>query len=231
MRPRIGAVRAITLIALGLCTSCAHLPSQVLIEAGDQPALFLGSEASSAQIGYLSRRVAVQVIGRVREGRVPVRIDGALRARGYVDQRVLALRVQRRGRLRGTPVYVAPDDVVLVTGSEGTRLRVSAQAKLHGQPFGPRYDGSYPSEGLAAQSAPREAPRPDPGSAYTVPANTVVPLFDAPGAGAVGELPAQQEAYTVEVVNRTEGWLALRAGEGPYLIGWTSAALTPALAP
>jgi hypothetical protein len=231
VRPRIGAVRALTLTALVLCTGCglfARLPSPVLIQAGDQPALFLGSEADAAQIGYLSGHVPLQVLGRARGGRVPVRIDGSLRTRGYVDERMLALRVQRRGRLRGTPVYVGPNDVVLVTGNEGARLRVRAQAKLRGQPFGPHYDGSYPSEGLAAQAAPSEAPRPEPGSAYTVPANTVVPLFDQPGSAASGELPALPEPYTVTVVNHTDGWLALRAGDGPYLIGWTPAALTPA---
>ncbi len=209
----------------------SKLPSPMLVDAGDQPALYLSSEPGAAQIGYLSEHVPLQLIGRARDGRVPVRIEGALRTRGFVDERMLALRVQRRGRLRGTPLYVGPDDVVLVTGSSGQRVNVHAQARLHGQPFGAAYDGSYPLEGLAAQAAPVESPRPEPGVIYTVPANVVVPLFEAPGSSAVGELPAEHEAYTVQVVNRAESWLAVRAGEGPYLIGWTNAALLPASAP
>jgi hypothetical protein len=218
-------------VLIALCTGCAHLPSTMLVNAGDQPALFLGSEASSAQIGYLSERVALQITGRTRAGRVPVRIEGALRTRGFVDARALALRVQRRGRVRGTPLYVGPDDVVLVTGSEGKRLRVHAQARLRGQPLGNAFDGSYPREGLGAQPADADAQAPDPGAVYTVPANTAVPLFESPAGAAITELPALPEAYSVTVVNRSENWLAVRAGDGPYLIGWTTAPLVAETVP
>jgi hypothetical protein len=215
-------------LALALLTlsACARLPSPALLRAGDQPVLFLGSEPSAAQIGYVSADVPVTITGRPQHGRVPVRIDGALRTRGFVDEHQLALRVQRRGRVRGTPIYVAPDDELRVLGGL-RRLRVRAQAQLHGKPLGPAYEGTYPRQGLAARAAPADALQPEPGQPYGVPAGMALLLCDAPGGAPVLELPAQRLPYEVRVLNSHEGWLAVRAGDGPYLIGWTPAALAP----
>ncbi|HEY6878924.1 MAG TPA: hypothetical protein VI299_12930 [Polyangiales bacterium] len=207
------------------CALLRPLPSPILIDAPDRPALFLDSSADAAQIGYLGDDVPLEITGRAREGRVPVRIDGALRTRGFVDVERLTLRVQRRGRIRGTPIYVGPNDVVGIRGKVGRRSSVRAQARLHGRALGPSYEGTYPREGLAVTSAPLDAQPPDVGEPYVVPAATAVPLHEAPDTAQAYELPPQHESYEVRVLNRAQHWLAVRAGEGPYLIGWTPLAL------
>lgn len=211
---------------VALVSACARLPSPALLRSGDQPALFLGSEPSAAQIGYVSSDVPVTITGRAEHGRVPVRIDGALRTRGFVNEVQLALRVQRRGRVRDTPVYVGPNDQLHVSGGL-RRARVLAQARLHGKPLGPAFEGTYPRIGLAAQPAPANAQPPEPGQPYGVPSGMALLLCDKPGGEPVLEVPAQSKPYQVRVLNIHQGWLAVRAGDGPYLIGWTPAGLTP----
>ncbi|MDB4971851.1 MAG: hypothetical protein JWN48_192 [Myxococcaceae bacterium] len=234
-------------LALLLSAGCARvstargsLPTHALLAASDQPALFLGPEPGSAQIGYVSDEVTLVLSGEPTSGRVAVRIDGPLRTHGYVAAEQLSLRVQQRGRVRGTPAYLGPDDRVRVLGADSRpeRLRVAVEPRLGERALG-HYEGSYPAVGLSAAHAPGTAARPEPGLPYRVPANTVVQLFELPASSSapagpqVAELPAQPDAYEVAVVRAVEGWLAVRAGTGPYLIGWTPAALQalPARAP
>ncbi|MEY4512685.1 MAG: hypothetical protein RLZZ450_4807 [Pseudomonadota bacterium] len=199
----------------------------MLLSADDRPSLFIRPEPDAALIGYVAEDVALELAGSIEQGRVPVRIEGALRARGYVAQELLRLRVQRRGRVRGTPVYLGPGDRVRVLGNEPgapDRLRVEVIARMGPRVLG-RYEGSFPSVGLAARAPEASAEAPDPGIAYQVPAGLEVPLFELPGGPLVAQLSAQPVLSEVRVISEQEGWLAVRAGSGPFLIGWTQVAL------
>ena len=233
-RPPEGALRLALLAVAILSGGCAGmrrsqaLPQRALLAASEQPSLFLGPEPDAAQIGYVGPQVVLELTGEPALGRVPVRIDGPLRARGYVAVDQLQLRVQRRGRIRGAPVYVGPGDLVHVLGPDDApgRLRVRAVPRLGGQPL-PAHEGSFPSEGLAENPAPENAAAPDPGTLYRVPAQTPLPLSEAPKTEPFATLAAQPQAYEVRVVGAVDRWLAVRAGDGPYLIGWTETALLP----
>jgi hypothetical protein len=128
-------------------------------------------------------------------------------------------------------VYVGPNDLLQVLGpGPRRRVRVRARPRLSASELG-TYEGTYPAVGLAARKAPPEALAPDPGQPYRVPAQTALALFELPRGELVAELPAQAASYEVRVVGEAQGWLAVRAGSGPYLIGWTSAPLQPQAAP
>ncbi|MDB4987186.1 MAG: hypothetical protein JWN04_2364 [Myxococcaceae bacterium] len=219
-----------------LARAPTQLPNVALLSTGpgaeDRPALFLTAEPGSAQIGFVSSEVALELTGPAVLGRVPVRIEGPLSTQGYVAADQLSLRVQKRGRIRGTPAYVGPDDRVRVLGPdrEAGRLRVEVSPRLGERALG-RYEGSFPRSGLAVSRAPDAEAAPEPGVRYRVPALTAVPLFELPATGSapdvapIAELAPQPEPYEVSVVRVVEGWLAVRAGSGPYLIGWTHAPL------
>jgi hypothetical protein len=214
-------------VATASATSPAQLPAAMLVDVGDQPALFLGAASDAPSIAFLSSDVPLIITGAVEQGRVPVRVDAAIRTRGYVPSDRLALRVQRRGQLRGAPVYLGPDDLVqpLGAGESARRVRVRATVRVGDAQLGP-FEGSYPALGLAAQRAPSGAEPPDPGQRLWVPAGLALELFDAPDGARVLQLPAQTQPYEVRLLTRRERWLAVRVGRGPYAIGWT-ASLTP----
>src|SRR5687768_13462678 len=117
------AGRALRAGALGLMIAsagCAHmqefgsatpkvtLPPQVLSGPTEAPALYLGTSATAPVVGFLGQDVLLDVLGPPVTGRVPVRVHGALSVQAYVPASLLQLRTQRRGRLRGTPVYLGP---------------------------------------------------------------------------------------------------------------------------
>lgn len=201
------------------------LPSPMLVAPGSDTVLFIGPEAGAARIAYLSPALTVEVAGAAEQGRVPVRVEGLLRARGYVPEDALRLRVQRRGRLRGAPIYVGPNDLLQVLGPsvEPGRVAVRARIELAGTLAG-AFEGTYPSVGLAARPAPPEAAPPPAARRYELPAGTALPLFELPGQGQVAELPARATPLPLEVLNEQQGWSAVRAGTGPYLIGWAALA-------
>jgi hypothetical protein len=207
------------------------LPSPMSMAAADRPTLYMGPEPDAALIGYVSEDVVLELAGATVGGRVPVRIDGALRARGYVPEDCLVLRVQRRGRVRGTAVYVGPNDRVRVLGREetGNRLRVLVTARDREHELVSQ-EGTYPAEGLAAKSAPPEAEPPEPGEAFMVPPGTALVLHELPSSGQLAQVAGRAAAYEVRVLNQQDGWFAVRVGSGPYLIGWTNAPLVRAAA-
>lgn len=199
----------------------AALPSPMLLKPGADTVLFIGPEAGAARIAYVAPELAVEVAGVAEQGRVPVWVEGLLRARGYVPEAALRLRVQRRGRLRGAPVYVGPNDLLQVLGPdlEPGRLAVRARIELEGAPAG-AFEGSFPMVGLAAEPAPPAAAAPPVARRYELPAGTSLKLFELPGQAQVAELPARATALSLDVLNEQQGWFAVRAGHGPYLIGW-----------
>ena len=191
--------------------------------AGDQPALFAGPAPDAARIGFLSDEVPVAIGGASEQGRVPVRIDGPLRARGWVDADKLRLRVQRRGRVRGAPVYVGPNDALQVLGpAEEGRLRVRAAPRSGARELA-AYEGTYPQAGLAAARAPAESEAPPPAVRHALPAASELRLFESPGGPEIARVSVDDE-LAVAVLNSAGGWHAVRVGDGPYLIGWAQLA-------
>ncbi|HEX6240597.1 MAG TPA: hypothetical protein VFZ61_06885, partial [Polyangiales bacterium] len=201
---------------------------ELRLSAGsDAPALFLGPEPDAPVVGFLGPDVLVEIAGASDGGRVPVRIRGALWTRGFVPEELLVLRVQRAGRLRGAPVFLGPNDMVNVVGKgekEG-RLQVRAVPRVAGKPLAVAFEGSYPSVGLAAQRAPGAALEPR-GEAYELPAQSALVLYDKPRGEKLFELPASPTPVPLRVLSSANGWAAVRVGDGPYLIGYTSAALS-----
>jgi len=200
----------------------SDLPSPLLIAAGDAPALFLGADADSPAVAFLSSRVPLLVAGASEGQRVPVRIDGSLRMRGYVPRDALRLRVQRRGRLRGAPLYAGPGDLLQVLGpsAEPERVAVRASLEVAGQTLGP-FDGTYPSIGLAAHDAPVDAEPAPPGRRYVLAAGSKLELRELPSSAPHATLTAASGPLPFEVLNEQQGFAAVRVGSGPYVIGWS----------
>jgi hypothetical protein len=191
------------------------------VAESEQPSLFLGPEPDAPRIAFLSGEQPVAVAGASEQGRVPVRVDGPLRTRGYVELEALRMRVQRRGRVRGAPVYLAPNDLVQVLGpsAEPRRVLVRSWPQLLGAKLAP-FEGSYPLEGLASARAPLGSEGAPPGARYEIPSGRELQLHEQPNGPRVATLPAQGEPFVVDVLNQQQDWFAVRAGEGPYLIGW-----------
>jgi hypothetical protein len=193
----------------------------------DAPALFLGPAPDAPVVGFLGKDVLVEVSGPSEQGRVPVRIRGGLWVRGYVPEELLVLRVQRHGRLRGTPVYLGPNDAVnlLGPGEKAGRVRVRAIPRVPGYPA-TAYEGTYPEVGVAAHVASQAEPLPE-GEPQVLLVNTALALYDKPDGTKLVELPPQRGVVHVRVLSRSQGWAAVRVGDGPYLAGYTKASMVP----
>jgi hypothetical protein len=126
-------------------------PSVMVTGPGSGPALFLGPEAGAAAIGYVSSGLQVELAAQPTGDRAPVRIRGPMKVRAWMATDRFALRVQRRGKIRGTAAYVGPNDLVRVVGpAEPGRARVEARPILRRAPdirLEP-FDGTFPIVGL-----------------------------------------------------------------------------------
>jgi len=197
-------------------------PDEMVSSAGTGPALFIGPSSSDAAIGYLSEGVTLEIRGTGNASRVPVRTVGGLRVRGWVDTSRLGMRVQEKGRVRGCPGYVAPNDIVTVLGPSSTPglMRISVSPTLRdGTVLGP-FEGEYPADRLAATEASADAAMPTQGTYHTLPRNRQVAVYGSRGGEVVATLPPRSEAVLVQVVVEREGWKGVRIGDGPYLSGW-----------
>jgi hypothetical protein len=209
----------------------ASLPKQLLSGESGAPALFMSAEPSSPVVGFLGKDVTVDVAGPSVSGRVPVRVHGAILVRGYVPENLLALRAQRHGKVRGTPVYLAANDPVRVLGEdrEAGRLKVRVTPQIDGVNL-PAFEGSYPSVGITASPVDNAEPPPA-GEAHELASGSALPLYLEPDGALITELPARSEPLSLEVLGKQGVWSAVRLGRGPYLVGYTNAYLTPSVAP
>jgi hypothetical protein len=229
--------------ALGLCAlgtlglpGCAEqgmgerpgIPKRLLSSESRAPALYMGSDPGAPVVGFLGKDVTVDVAGPSVAGRVPVRVHGPLLVRGFVPETLLALRAQRHGKVRGTPVYVGPNDPVVVLGEdrEQGRLKVRVMPKVEGVNL-PAFEGSYPAIGIAAQPI-ANAEGPPAGTPHVLPTGTPLALYAQPDGAFITELPARDQLLPVQVLSKDGVWSAVRVGEGPYLVGFTNAFLAPA---
>jgi len=206
-------------------------PAELLTGEGTGPAIYLHEGANSPAVGYVSAGVHVRISGAPEGDRIPVRIDGALKVRGWLAMSRLAARVQQRGKVSGTPAYVGPNDLVGVRGDAGDgNLRVEVApwlGRANAMTLGP-FVGEFPADRLAALEVDPNAEPPTPGEPATLPAGAEVQVYDRPGGSVVATLPALDPPLTVVVIRDRGEWKGVRVGVGPYLVGYMNAALTPA---
>lgn len=203
-------------------------PEKLFVGEGRGPSLFNGPEASAAAIGYVAENVEVRIVGAAQGDRIPVRIDGAFRVRAWLPLARLAGRVQRRGKLRGAPVSLGANDVVGVRGAaDGGRMILEVRPRFGHTPepaVGP-FEGTFPARGVGAGVVDAPAPAAAAVERARLPAGRAVDVYDRPRGRVVATLPALERGLTVEVARRRGDWTAVRAGIGPYLVGWVRGAL------
>lgn len=202
-------------------------PKQMVSAPSNEPTLFLTAQSNSPVLGFLGDGVLLDVLGPANAGRVPVRVRSAMQVRAYVPETLLTLRVQRHGRVRGTPIYLAADNTVQVIGEEGpSRLRVRASPRLGTRSLSP-FEGSFPTVGLGT-AHPSNPEQPPAGEPYVLPANTPLKLYEKPNGEVLTELAPQPLAVHARVLSVRGNWYAVRVGDGPYLVGYTDAPLQKA---
>lgn len=218
-----GEINETTLVAAE--TGEASWPEQLITGPGSGPALYLDSSAEAPAIGYVSPGLEVQ-LGETEGDRVMVRIRGGLKVRAWITRSRLAARVQRRGRVRGTPTSVGVNDLVRIMGtSEGGLLRVEVRPDLgRGDLFLGPFVGEYPADRLAAEAVDAE-PEAAEGDWFRLPAGQEVSVYDRPSGDVVATLPAVDPPLAVQVVRARGEWKAVRAGVGPFLAGYVNAEL------
>lgn len=191
-------------------------PLRLSSGAGEGPSLYLGPEPGAPAIGYLSPDVEIELAEPPRGRRVLVRIRGAMRVRAYVDTDRLAARIQRRGRLRGTPAYLAGGDHVRVLGFDADgRARVTARIDAGTRVL--EYTGTFPIVGLGSSAPAQGAETAAPGERSRIRTTRPLVVRDGDDGRELVTLPAGIiPARTVARV--ANGWSVL-IGNGPYLVG------------
>jgi hypothetical protein len=196
---------------------------------GSGPALYLGPEPEAPAIGYVSPGVPLRIKSAPTSGRIRVLIAGGLMVRGWLPLERLAGRVQKRGRVPNTPAYLGPNDVVGIAEEadrrELMRLRVTPRLRqgITTEPF----EGIFPAARIGDDAVdPKNVEGPTPGTRMELPADTAVPLYDKPGGEVVVTLPALDPPLVVSVLRERGQWKGVRAGIGPYVVGFVNAPLT-----
>lgn len=239
------SVRVLTALVLSLSAGCAKAGSQqadqtgrpntveavarrvVLLGESADPVFFLGPESDAPALAFGGSGTKLILRGPSDNGRVPVRVHGRVTLEAYVPEALFELRAQRAVELPGTLVKLSPGDHVrLVPGSQAEgRARVAAMVKVGPAQVGP-FEAELPLELLAANTPQQNAdPKPTPGIQYMLPSQTALPLFDAPDGELKTLIPMLSDAMVIKVhsVTATGFWVEL--GQGPRLVGFTSAPL------
>ncbi|MCG8554383.1 MAG: hypothetical protein MJD61_03715 [Proteobacteria bacterium] len=200
-------------------------PTTLLVIADKGPALFIGQNP----VGFVALNSVVRVVGPAQGAMLPVRVDGPLTAQANMPLARLGARIQRKGRLRGAPVYVGPNDVVKVLGpAGGKRTRVEATVELGGGHVVGPFVGTYPTVGLSgAEADPARFGPLRPGKARQLRDTQTLAVHakPSPAAPVVAVLPALQPPVRLEVIKAKGSWSAIRAGQGPYIIGFVQGEL------
>lgn len=213
-------------------------PERLLVGEGHGPSLFNGPEATAAAIGYVGEGVRVQIVGAAHGDRVPIRIDGPFKVRAWLPLARLAGHVQRRGKVRGAPISLGVNDLVGVRGAaDGGRLIVEVRPRFGRTPepaIGP-FEGSFPARGIGPAEVNEPAPTTGGANAtgsaaraverVRLPSQRAVQFYDHPQGRVIATVPSLDRGLTVEVARRRGEWSAVRAGIGPYLVGWVQVPL------
>ncbi len=136
-------------------------PTAFVTGYGTGPALFLSESADAPALGYVSPNVEIETRGAPQNGRVPVRIRGALKVRAWISAERLALRVTEPGKIEGTPAYVGPGDLVRFVSPDAVEglARVEALPRFADQVFGSGHTGTSAMTALTAGALPAYATR------------------------------------------------------------------------
>ncbi len=207
----------------------ASWPSELLAGPGAGPAMFLTEEPNGPALGYVSPGVRVQIMGSNHALRIPVRIEGAMTVQGWFAIDRLVARVQRRGRIKGAPVYVGPNDIVRVLGpATRGRMQIEVRPVLTDMLTAGPFVGTFPKIGLGvARLDPEPSMLPKPGAPFRLPAGQQVQLYSNPRT-VVATLPATTPPLVVRVLRDRGEWKGVRVGMGPYLLGYVRGPLEAA---
>lgn len=208
----------------------SDLPRVLVIGPGGGPALFLDSGPEAPAFGYLNPGVRVRLESGIENGRVQVLVAGPLPTKGWVPADRLAAYAQSRGRVEGTPYYLGPNDLVTVLGASADegRMRIAVRPWMGGQEFLEARIGTFDAELLDDRPVDASTVEgPTEGRCYRLPAGQSVSLYDRPGGQPVLTLPARTPPATVVVLRERAPWYGIRAGYGPYAVGYVQAPLTP----
>lgn len=205
-------------------------PQVLVVTAGEGPALFLGPESDSPGIGYISPGTRVRLDGPPQNGRVPVTIAGGLSARGWIPLGRVGAYTSQRGRIDGTPTYVGVGDLVglLERTSGGFRVQIAPWlGRAENDRLGP-WTAELPADWLTDQRPAAGDTELNPGTNKRLPAGREVPVFDRPNGRVIATIPASDPPQTVVVLRERGGWSGVRAGVGPYLVGYVQGELEDA---
>lgn len=202
-------------------------PSVMVVTPGAGPALYLGPGGRDPAVGYLEPGLRVQLQGAPVRNRAEVLVAGTLPATGWIPTNRLGAHVRRRGRVEGTPAFLATNDIVALTGVEGGQYRLAVHVPLRdGVVLGP-YAGTLPRDQVAAEPFDGPAQPLTPGECYRLPPGVEVPLYEGAGGEQAAILPPLDPPLEVTVLRRDAVWFGIRAGQGPYVSGYVRGALTP----
>jgi hypothetical protein len=205
----------------------AGWPEELVAGAGTGPAIYLDENEDSPAIGYISQGVVVRIMGPPEGDRIPIRIHGPMKIRGWLSTSRLAARVHKRGRVTGTPAYVGENDFVRVLGrADGDLMRVEVRPLLGDQAgtmLGP-FVGTFPADNLGSAEVEAGDTLSE-GEPHTLPAGEEVQVYSRPNE-VVATLPASDPPLTVVVLRDRGRWKGVRIGVGPYLIGYVNVSLT-----
>lgn len=209
-------------------------PRILVVTPGTGPALYLGPDDDSPAIGYVSTGVRVRLDGPPQNGRVPVTVSGGLSARGWMPLSRVGAYVVQRGRVEGTPTYLGVGDLVSILGrNDDGSFRVQIAPWLGRSEvdrLGP-FEGTVPAAWLG--DTPAEGPDTglNPGQNKLLPQGREVPVYDRPNGRVIATIPAADTPHTIVVLRERSGWNGIRAGVGPFLVGYVQGELQPADAP
>jgi hypothetical protein len=208
-----------------------RLPGVLSTNRGDGPALFLSSDPKAPAFGYVGDDVRVDLLTGVENGRVRVQTAGAMKVRGYIPVERLAARALRRGRVKGTPTYLAPGNVVGVRGAEGPWLTVavrpgSRRLEQSGVVL-PMFTGRFPAEFVSGGLGHLAAEPPRSGFRVRLPSDAPTEVFERPGGALLATIPAMTPPLEAALLKDEGEWKGIRFGDGPYLVGFVKVALSP----
>lgn len=195
-------------------------PDALLVaEVRDRPVFHRGARPGAPGYAWVVPGTPVHPQGGVRQGRVRASIGGPVRVRGWVNVDALGGVVLRRGRVRGTPLYVVPGDQLRIRDARGGVATVEGAARLAHPTLArsPSFSGELDLDRLGADLA-GAGQGPTPGRLALI--RNPSPLFERPGGAVAWELPTTDPPLTATILRERGDWVGVRIGMGPYLIGY-----------
>lgn len=220
-------------------SSASRLPTSVgpridwpsaLLVAPHEGETFFRRSAQARGFAWVEPGMVLAPRGRIRSGRVRAATDGPLRIRGWIELRSVGGVVTRRGRVRGTPLYLGPGDEVRLVDADGGTARIEAAARF-GHPEqreSSPFVGNLAMDHIGAVVFGRGA-GPTPGRPGVI--HRATQLRARPNGEVLHTLPALDPPIGATILRERGDWVGVRVGIGPYLVGYVPAsALRPSSA-